>query len=134
MSSLLVSLGVTMDHGKKKGHDMKRAMMAMAAVVVLAAGTARAQDKAHEPELNDPGSWAYEGCKQALLEKVKKDRPLVQTIEINGRVGKERQSDRKSLLTGEARFEREGEMKHITFSCTVNRDDKKIEKVTYEKK
>lgn len=113
---------------------MRRGVLIMAAALLLAAGTARAQERAREPELNEPGSWAYEGCQRALLAKVKKDRPLVTAIEITGRVERERQSGRESVLKGEARFEREGDKKHVTFECTVDRDAKKILGVDYDKR
>ena len=112
-----------------------RLSMIAAAVLIVTATAAGAQDKAREPELNDPGSWAYKGCEQALVAKIQKDRPQAKNIEIQGHVEKERKTDRKSVLSGEARFKNnDDEMRHVEFTCTVDREAKQIEGVDYEKR
>ena len=84
-------------------------------------------------DLNNPGSWAYEGCKQELLNQVRQDHPQVQTIEIEGHLTEYKDTDQKSELTGSAKYRKNGDMRHITFTCTVDRSGNKILHVNYDK-
>ena len=84
-------------------------------------------------DLNDPGSWAYEGCKQELLNQVRQSHPQVQAIEIEGHVKENKETDQKSELIGKAKFSKDGDIRHITFTCTVDRGEKKIRHVNYAK-
>ena len=56
----------------------------------ITALAALATTSAHAEDLNDPGSWAYEGCKQGLLARVQRDHPQVQAIDIDGHVNEEK--------------------------------------------
>jgi len=84
-------------------------------------------------DLNDPGSWAYEGCKQGLLNDIRQNHPQVQAIQIEGHVTEIKETDQKSELRGKAKYSKDGDMRHITFTCTVDRDEKKIRHVEYDK-
>ena len=103
-------------------------------VFIFTALAALATTSAHAEDLNDPGSWAYEGCKQGLLARVQRDHPQVQAIDIDGHVSEEKIDDRKSTLTGEAHFPKDGDNYHLTFECTVDRDAKQVLEVKYDKK
>ena len=98
--------------------------------VVLAAcagGSSRASD------LTDPGSWAYEGCKQGVLERIKRDHPQVQAIELDSHISETKDTDRKSTLVGEGKFPKDNDNFHFKFKCEVDRDNKSILEVKYDK-
>lgn len=84
-------------------------------------------------DINNPGSWAYEGCKQGLLTEVRYDHPQVQSIQIDGHVTEYRETDHRSTLSGKAKYNKNGDMRHITFECAVDPKEKKILKVKYDK-
>lgn len=105
--------------------------MKFAAVVL--ASVAMAAASASAQELNDPGSWAYEGCKKGLLDQIKQQHPQVTAVEIDGHMDRERESDRKEKLSGKATFNKGDENKHVTFECIVDREGQKVEKVKYDK-
>lgn len=83
--------------------------------------------------INDAGSWAYEGCKRGLLERVQRDHPQAKAVEIVGHVTETKTSDSKSTLSGEGKFPKDGDNFHFTFTCEVNRDNKTIQTVKYDK-
>lgn len=84
-------------------------------------------------DLNNPGTWAYEGCKQAVLERVKRDHPQVQTIQFDGHVNEIKETDSRSALTGEGKFPKNGDSFHFSFRCEVNRDLKTVGDAKYDK-
>lgn len=104
--------------------------MKLAAVVAVSVAMFAAS--AYAEDLNDPGSWAYEGCKQGLLTQIKQQHPQVTAVEIDGHVDRQRETDRKEKLTGKAKFKKGDDFKHVTFECIVDREDKQIEKVKYD--
>lgn len=104
----------------------------MKLTTILAVSIAMLTASAYAEELNDPGSWAYEGCKQGLLDQIKQQHPQVTAVEIDGHVERERETDRKEKLTGKAKFNKGDDFKHVTFECIVDREDKQIEKVKYD--
>lgn len=85
-------------------------------------------------DLNDPGSWAYQGCKQALLQRIRADHPQVETIDIVGHVTEEKDTDSRSVLSGEAKFLKGSDNFHLTFTCQVDRGRKQIIRAKYDKK
>jgi hypothetical protein len=84
-------------------------------------------------DLNNPGTWSYEGCKQAVLERVRRDHPHVQAIQFDGHVSEIKQTDSRSALTGKGRFPKNGDNFHFQFRCEVNRDTKTIGDAKYDK-
>ncbi len=84
-------------------------------------------------DLNDPGSWAYKGCKQALLNDIRQKHPQVQDIQIEGQVTETKETNQKSELTGQAKYRKNGDMRHITFACSVDRSGNQIQHVNYDK-
>ena len=94
----------------------------------------QSQSESHQgSNLNDPGSWAYEGCKQQLLNQIRQHHPQVQAVQIEGHITEIKETDQKSELTGQAKYRKNGDMRHITFTCTVDRGEKKIRHVNYDK-
>jgi hypothetical protein len=84
-------------------------------------------------DLNNPGTWAYEGCKQAVLARVKRDHPQAQAIQFDGHMSEIKETDSRSALTGEGKFPKDGDNFHFRFRCEVNRDTKTVGDAKYDK-
>jgi hypothetical protein len=82
-------------------------------------------------ELNDPESWAYQACTDALLAQIKQKHPQVTAVKIDGHMSRQRLTDRKEKLTGSAKYDKGDDFKHLTFECIVDREDKQVEKLEY---
>lgn len=84
-------------------------------------------------DLNNPGTWAYDGCKQAVLGRIQRDHPQAQAIQFDGHVSETKETDSRSVLTGEGKFPNGGDNFHFRFRCEVNRDLKSVGDAKYDK-
>lgn len=84
-------------------------------------------------DLNNPGTWAYDGCRAAVLARVQRDHPHVRAIQFVGHVSEEKETDSRSVLFGEGKFPKDGDNVHFSFRCEVNRDTKKVGQAKYDK-
>ena len=109
---------------------MKRAICAMA---VAAAGVVWVTTADAGSDYAKPGGWAYEACQTALAAKIKGNDARADHVQIRNEVNAKKISDHKYELTGEAKYKHEGDSRDVTFRCKVDKDDRQVEHISYDR-
>lgn len=109
-------------------------MRSACAVAVAAMGLIWTVSASAGSDFAKQGGWAYEACQTALAEKIRSNDSNADQVRIRHDVNAEKISDHKYQLTGEAKYKHEGDSRDVTFRCKVDKDDRQVEHISYDRK